>query len=98
MPRMSGPMLKQLPFDLKAPYRMYNGIHMFEIEVKNIFLTSSYNVQDSTGVPIIMNWLGCERFRLIQTLNNNEKEMCGTSARLLKLLSKKFKPMHNETI
>ena len=30
------------------------------MEVKNIFMTMSYDICKSEGVPLIMNWLGYE--------------------------------------
>ena len=49
-------------------------------------------------MPIFINSLGCEGLRLIQTLNDSEKEKCKTSTGLFEVLSEKFKPQHNETI
>ena len=59
MPQTSGPVLKQPMFSWKFPdvcLELWN----FKIEVKNIFLINSYNIQEGQKVPVIMNWLGCE--------------------------------------
>ena len=73
----------------------------FEIEVKNMFMTNSYNMQENKKIWITLNWLGIEGVQVIQTLTEAEHEKCMTSARLLNMLSekwKKFKPKYNETM
>ena len=54
-PRTSGTILKQPTISWKAQDK-YNKLHNSEIEVKNIVLTNSYDMQESKKVPIIMNW------------------------------------------
>ena len=56
VPSSGSPALKQPAFELKAKDK-YEELCNFEIEVKNIFLTNSYNTQESETVPIILNWL-----------------------------------------
>ena len=68
------------------------------MKVKNIFMTKSYDISDNEGVPIIMNWLGCEGLHFIQTLANEELDTCKSSTDLFNIVNAKFKPQHNETI
>ena len=89
---MSGTLLKQPPFDWKGPVK-YHELHNFQIEVRNIFLTNSYK-----KMPININLLGHEGFRLIQTLNDNEKVKCKTSTGLFEVITQNFKLQHNDTI
>ena len=42
--------------------------YVIEIEVKNIFMTSTYNIQESEKMPIIINGLGYGGLRFVQTL------------------------------
>ena len=72
MTRMSALIRKQPKFVWKAP-DLYNELHNFEIEVRNIFLTNSCNKQQRK-IPIMMNWIGCEGLRFVQTLNDIEKK------------------------
>ena len=83
---MSGPVSKQPAFDWKVP------VGNFEIDIRNIFLTNDYNIQDSDKVPIIMIWLGHKGLRLLQTLNGGEQQKCKTSSGLSEILNEKFKP------
>ena len=46
----------------------------FELEVKKIFMTNNYNIQESEKVPRILNWLCWEGFRFIQALNDERQE------------------------
>ena len=64
----------------------------FELEVRNIFLTNTYKIQECEQVSIKMSWPRCEGFRLVQTLNDGEKEKCKTSSGLFEVLNEKFKP------
>ena len=66
--------------------------------MKTFFVTNSYNTQESRNVPIIMNGLGLEGLRLVQTLNDKEQEKYRTGMEFFQGLSEKFKPQHNETI
>ena len=43
---MSGPTLQQPMLDWKAPDKYHKSCN-FEMEVRTIFLTSSYNIQES---------------------------------------------------
>ena len=61
---MSVTMLKQSTFDWQISDKS-NGLHNFEIEIRNIFLTNSYNIK-SKRVPVIPNWFG-HGFKLIHT-------------------------------
>ena len=70
----------------------------FKIEVRNMFMTNSYNIEESKKVPIILSWLGSDRLRFVQILTDNGYEKCQTNLRLFHVLSEKFKPQHNETI
>ena len=47
---------------------------------------------------LIMNWLGHQVPRLMQTLNDSKQEKCKISAGMLEVLNEKFKPQHNKTI
>ena len=60
-------------------------------------MTNNYNSQERHRVQVILNLLGMERHRPVQTLND-EQEKCITSMGLLKVLSNDFKPEHNKTI
>ena len=56
VPRAGNPALKWSTFDWKVENK-YQEMCSFEIEIKNIFLTNSYNMQKSKKVLIILNWL-----------------------------------------
>ena len=60
-------------------------------------MMNSYNIGERKRVPIIMNWLGHERLRFVQTLTMKKKK-CQTSSGLYNVLFKKCKPQHSETI
>ena len=45
-----------------------------EIEIKNIFMTNSFSIQDNGKVPIIQNWHGREGLQFMQILKDKEKE------------------------
>ena len=96
-PRISGPLWKQLTFECKTPDQ-YNKLCIFEIVVRNIFLTNSYSTQGSKKIPIEMNWLSCEGLKFILTLNDSEKEKWKTLAGLFQGLNAKFKLQQIETI
>ena len=90
-------MLKQTILNWRSPDE-YIELCNFEIKEKIIFLTNSYNMQDSKKVPNIINWLDHEGLRLVQAFNNTEKEKCRTNVGLFEVLSENFKPQHNVTI
>ena len=56
-PRASRQTLKQPTFNLKAAHKFHQLVNC-EMEGKNIFMTQSYNTEDSEKKPIILNWLG----------------------------------------
>ena len=60
-------------------------------------MSHSYNIQDYKKVPAILNWLG-GGLKLIKTFNDEDQEKCKTSFKLFEVMSKTFKPPHNETI
>ena len=49
IPRLGGPPLRQPTFDWKARDR-YQELGKFRIEVKNIFMTNNYYIQESKGI------------------------------------------------
>ena len=65
------------------------------MEVKNIFMSKSYDITDSERVPIISKWLGFEGLHFMQTLTDEEWETCKSSADLFTILNTKFKPQHH---
>ena len=69
---MGGPTFKQTMFDWKMPDK-YHRLCNFKIDIKNIFHTNNYNIQESEKVPIMINWLCHEGLRLEQTLNVKEQ-------------------------
>ena len=87
---MDRPTLKQLIFDWKIPDN-YHKLCNFEKEIKNIFMTKNYNIQESEKVKC----LGCEGLRFVQTLKNEEHEKC-TSSGLYVVLSDNMYPQDNE--
>ena len=70
----------------------------FEMEVKNIYMLMTYNINDSEIVTVIINWLACECCLVVQTLTDEEQEICKSRTVLSTTLSAKFKPQHNESI
>ena len=54
-------------------------------------------MEENEKMPIILDWLGHEGLRFVQTLTDNEQEKFKVSSDLF-TLSEKFKPQHNETI
>ena len=52
IPQISGPVLNKPMFDWKSPDK-YLELHNFEIEIKNIFLTNSYNIQESKKCQLL---------------------------------------------
>ena len=57
------------------------------MKVRNIFMTKSYDVSDSEGVPIIMSWIGQGGFHFLQTSIDEEQEMCKSRAGLFSILN-----------
>ena len=47
--------------------------------MQETFLMNHYNIEGNEKVSIIMNWLGCEGFRFVQTLTDSEEKKCKTS-------------------
>ena len=76
----------------------YSKLCNFKTGIKNIFMTNNYNMQGSEKVPIILTWLGWEKPRFVQTLNDEDQAKCKTSMGFFKMLCDKFKPQYNETI
>ena len=89
--------LKQPTFDWKAPDK-HHELCNFEIQVKDIFLTNNYNIQESKKVPIIMNRLDHDRLRFVQSLYNEEKEPNKTNLGLFKVLRTQWKHQLNYDI
>ena len=54
------------------------------MKVENIFMTRSYDITDSKKVPLIMNWLGHEGIHFVQTLADEEQEICKSCACIFK--------------
>ena len=59
-------------------------------------MTKNYDVSDSERVPIIMSWIGQGGFNFVQTLIDEEQEMCKNSAGIFSILNEKFKLQHNK--
>ena len=93
---MGDPVLKQPILDWKSQDK-YLELCYLEIIAKSIFLTNSYNIEDSKEVPIIMNWLAHEGLRFLQILSNTEQEKCISSAGLFQVVSEMLKLQINET-
>ena len=71
--RLGGSVLRQSMFDWKAT-EMYQELCILETEVKKISMTNNYNIQRSKKVSIMLNWIGREGLRFIQTINEEEQE------------------------
>ena len=84
MPRSGGPVQRQSTFDWKMANK-YQELFNFKIEVNNIFMMNNCSTQEIERVPIILNWLGWEGLRFVQTLNDEEQEKCRTSTGLFKV-------------
>ena len=88
-PRTNTPTLKQPTFNQKI--RAKSDLMGFKIEVNNIFMTKTYELEESEKVPIIMNWLGCEGLHFLHTTNEEEKEKkCKSSKGLFSILNEKI--------
>ena len=70
----------------------------FEMEVNNIFMIGSYDVDDSEKVLMTMKWLGHKGLHSIQTLSEEQKEKCKSEIGLFSKLIEKFRLKHTETI
>ena len=55
----SGPALKQPTFNWEVQEKC-NELLNFEMQIKDIFMTKSYDISDSERVPVVMNWLEYE--------------------------------------
>ena len=73
----------------------YQELYNFEIEVKNIAITSNYNTQESI-IPIILNWLRAVRTHIYTDTKWWGAGKCRTSMGLFEVLSGKFKSHHNK--
>ena len=73
--RMIKTSLKQPTFILKAQ-AIYSELANFKMEVKNTFMTKSYDIADSERVPIIIKWPGHKGIHFIQTVTDEEQETC----------------------
>ena len=78
VPRSDNLTVHQPNFNKKTADK-YQELRNFEIVIKNIFMKKEYNTQDSTTVPKILNWLGMDVLRFVQTLNSGEQEKCRIS-------------------
>ena len=67
-----GPALTQPFFNWNAPGK-YVGLLNFEMEVVNMFLTKTYELNEEENCPIIKICLWREGLQLIQTFTNSEK-------------------------
>ena len=67
----------------------------FEMEVKDILKTKTFELTDEKNIPVIKNWLGSEGLQLIKTFTNEEKGKCKIGKGPFLLLIQKFKPHHN---
>ena len=68
-------MLKEPMFDWKLLDR-YIELCYFEIEIKDLFLTNNYSIQEREKLPIIMNWLGNEGLNFMQIRSDTQKGKC----------------------
>ena len=59
------PQLKQPIFNLLAKYK-YTELKKFEMELRNIFMTKTYDLVDAENLLIIKKWLGREGLYFIQ--------------------------------
>ena len=64
----------------------------------NIFITKNYDIYNSERVPIIMNLLGHEGLHFVQTLTDDDHDICKGSAGLFSILNVKVKPLTQKTI
>ena len=56
VPRSWGPILKQQTLEWKVADK-YQQLYNFKIDVKNTFMTNSYNTQEDKRFLVILNWL-----------------------------------------
>ena len=78
MCRTSSIALKQSTFNCKVADK-YQGLWIFEIEINNIFMTISCNIQFNEKTPIILKCLGTNGSQFVETLNGEEQEQCKTN-------------------
>ena len=62
----------------------------FEIEVTNILEMKTYELANDENVQVIKNWFWWEGLQLIQTVSEEEKEICKTARGFYSILSSKF--------
>ena len=72
-PRTCGLAPKQPTFNVQATDK-YTELINIEMEVNNIFMMKSYDIENCCKVLLVMNWLGCEGLHFIQTPNEEEKK------------------------
>ena len=63
-------MLRKPEFNLKVVTKSQEVCNV-QIEAKNISMTKNYTTQGCKGILIILNWLGWEEPRFMETLNYN---------------------------
>ena len=61
-------------------------------------MTNGYTIQYQERVQIILNWLGREVLKVMQRLNDEEKENCKVKMGLFEVFCEKFMSQHSETI
>ena len=55
--RSGSPALRQLALEWKVTDK-YQELCHFKVEVKDIYMTDNYNMQESEKVPVLPSWLG----------------------------------------
>ena len=68
------------------------------MEVTNILLTNTCEVNEEEKVFIIKNWLRREGLQLIETYMKSQKEACKTAEVLFTMLCEILKLQHSEAI
>ena len=68
------------------------------MEVKNIFMTKSCDIEDSERMLIIMTWLGHDGLHSVQKLAEEKIEKFKSSVAILNIPNDKLRCQHNETI
>ena len=61
-------------------------------------MLSTYNAQEADKIAMVKNWLGRKGLHYIETLMENEKEVCSTLEGLVNTLAARFKPQCNKTV
>ena len=62
---------KQWTFKWEAQDK-HDELLNLEMEIKNIFISKSYDIHDSERVPITMSWLGHKGLHIVQILREDE--------------------------